>query len=39
MVNWQLAGNPWNWLIVMLMFYIASFGVDFIARYVETKKD
>jgi hypothetical protein len=37
-INWRLAGNVWNWATVLLMFYIAMFGVDLVARYVESHK-
>lgn len=35
MINWTIAKNPWNWITVLLMFYIAMFGVDIVARHFE----
>lgn len=39
MINWRIAGNPLNWLIVMLMAYIGLFGVKIGADYVNSKKE
>jgi hypothetical protein len=39
MINWKLAGNPLNWLIVCLMAYIGLFGAKIAADYINTKKD
>jgi hypothetical protein len=39
MINWKLAGNPLNWLIVCLMAYIGLFGAKIAADYVNSKKD
>ncbi len=38
MINWRIAGNPWNWATVLLMFYIAMIGVDFVAEKFERKE-
>jgi len=39
MINWKLAGNPLNWLIVCLMAYIGLFGAKITADYLNAKKD
>lgn len=36
-INWKIAGNPLNWLIVLLMAYIGLFGVKIVADYVNHK--
>lgn len=30
MINWELAGNPINWVIVALMLAIAVFGLNIV---------
>ena len=30
LINWELLGNPLNWLIVALMLAIAAFGLHLI---------
>lgn len=37
MINWKIARNPINWLIVLLMFYIAILGVKVVADYAAVK--
>lgn len=39
MINWKIAGNPLNWLIVLLMAYIGFFGAKIVADFVTSKKD
>jgi hypothetical protein len=36
-INWKIAGNPLNWLIVLLMAYIGLFGAKIVADYVSSK--
>jgi hypothetical protein len=31
-INWELAANPLNWVIVALMLAIAVFGLNLIAK-------
>lgn len=38
-VNTKIAGNPLNWLIVLLMAYIGIFGAKIVADFVHSKKD
>ncbi len=35
MINWRIAKNPLNWLIVLLMFYIGFYGVNIVSEYVK----
>jgi hypothetical protein len=37
-INWRIAGNPLNWATVLLMFYIAVIGVDFVVERFERKE-
>ena len=37
MINWKIAGNPLNWLIVCLMAYIGIFGVKIAGDFVSHK--
>lgn len=39
MVNWKIARNPINWIIVLLMFYIGVFGVKIVADFVASKRE
>jgi hypothetical protein len=39
MINWKLAGNPLNWLIVLLMAYIGLTGTKIVADFVNSKKE
>jgi len=33
-INWKIAGNPINWLIVLSVVLVAGFAVDRIVIYV-----
>lgn len=33
LINWTLIGNPWNWLIVVLMLLLAGFVLDTAATW------
>jgi hypothetical protein len=35
-INWELAGNPINWVIVLLMVFIAGLAVSLLFHPVET---
>jgi hypothetical protein len=36
-INWKIAGNPLNWLIVLLMAYIGLFGAKIVADFFNSK--
>jgi hypothetical protein len=38
MINWKIAGNPLNWIIVMLMAYIGLLGVHIVTDFLHTRK-
>lgn len=37
-INWRIARNPVNWFTVLLMFYIAMLGVDFVVEKFERRE-
>lgn len=38
-INWGLVKNPYNWIIVLLMVFIAAVGLTLARRYIANGKD
>jgi hypothetical protein len=34
-INWELAKNPLNWVIVFLMVFIAGLAIHFVTEHVQ----
>lgn len=39
MLNWKIASNPLNWIIIPLMVYIAIIGGVIVSDYFNTKRN
>lgn len=39
MINWKLAGNPLNWVTVLLMAGIGFLGLIIVNDYLATKRN
>jgi hypothetical protein len=34
-INWKIAGNPLNWLIVLSVLLVAGFALDITVRFMQ----
>lgn len=38
-VNTKIMGNPFNWVIILLMVYIGTIGLKIFTDYINTKRN